>query len=147
MSKLLLHVHGEEEPLVFWHFFYKNWDAYDPFNIDHLGYFVEVMKLSWQHNAPSNPRIIHCNDGIGRTSVFIALDHLVRELNLGALASYDLLQEGDDLISDMVEILRQQRHNMVNRERHYLLLYEVMKKLWYDKYGVVAEEDSGEPAA
>ncbi|EHK47249.1 hypothetical protein TRIATDRAFT_217798 [Trichoderma atroviride IMI 206040] len=146
-SKLLLHVHGEEEPRVVWHYLYTRWDTYSPYSLDHLGGLVEVMKSSWQHNSPSNPRIIHCDDGSGRTSVFIALDHLIRELNFGALASYNLPQEGDDPVYNTVEILYQQRQNMVHRQAHYLLLYEAMKKLWHDKYGVVAEEGSGESAA
>lgn len=145
-SKLLLHVHGEEEPRVVWHFLYQRWESWYPFSLDDLGGLVQVMELSRQHNAPSNPRIIHCSDGIGRTSVFIALDHLIRELNFGALASYDLPQEGEDLIYNTVDILCQQRHNMVQNQLHYILLYEAIRKLWYDKYGAVAEEGSGESA-
>lgn len=145
-SKLLLHVHGEEEPRVVWHFLYQRWESWYPFSLDDLGGLAQVMELSRQHNAPSNPRIIHCSDGIGRTSVFIALDHLIRELNFGALASYDLPQEGEDLIYNTVDILCQQRHNMVRNQHYYILLYEAIRKLWYDKYGAVAEEGSGESA-
>ncbi|KAM0470743.1 hypothetical protein ACHAPX_009801 [Trichoderma viride] len=113
--KLLLHVHGEEEPRVVWRFLYKRWDAYYPFSMDDLGGLVKVMRLSWEHSAPSNPRIIHCDNGIDRTGVFIALDHLIRELDFGALASYDLLREGDDPIYNTVTILYRQRHNMFHR--------------------------------
>lgn len=145
-TKLLLHVHGGEEPRVVWHFLYKRWDNYSPFSLDDLGSFVEVMKLSSQYNAPSSPRIIHCNGGVGRTSVFIALEHLINNLESGDLAAYHLPQEGSDLIYDTVEILRQQRHGMVQTESQYMFLYQAMKKLWHDKYNTLAEEGSGASA-
>ncbi|KAL7966631.1 protein-tyrosine phosphatase-like protein [Trichoderma sp. SZMC 28014] len=119
-TKLLLHVHGEEEPHVVWHFLYKNWDNYSPFSLDDLGSFVEVLKLSSQYNAPSSPRIIHC---------------------------YYWPQEAYDVIHDTVEILRQQRHGMIQTESQYLFLYQAIKKLWHDQYGAMAEEGSGASAA
>lgn len=145
--KLLLHVHGEEEPRVVWHLLYKNWDNRSPFSLDDLGSFMEVIKRSRQYNAPSSPRIIHCNAGVGRTSVFIALEHLIRELSLGALVSYNLPQEGPDLVYDTVESLRQQRHSMVQSESQYLFIYQAMRKLWDEKYGVVYGEDYGDEPA
>lgn len=105
------------------------------------------MELSSQYSAPSIPRIVHCNDGVGRTSVFIALEHLINKLESGDLAGYDLSQEGSDLIYDTVEILREQRYGMVQTENQYLFLYQAMKKLWHEKYGAVAEEGSGASAA
>ncbi|KAL7919843.1 hypothetical protein ACQKWADRAFT_300213 [Trichoderma austrokoningii] len=145
--KLLLHVHGEEEPRVVWHFLYANWGRYDPFGPHDLDCLVQVIKLSWQHHTSPSPRIIHYDTG-GRTSMFIALDHLVRELNLGALAGYNMSQDEEDLVYNTVAMLRQQRPNMVENEDQYLYIYQAIRQLWYDKYGRMIEiERSGGSAA
>ncbi|KAL6895082.1 protein-tyrosine phosphatase-like protein [Trichoderma evansii] len=140
VCKLLLHVHREKEPRVVWHFLYMNYYDYGDPSLDDLPGFVDIIKVSSKYSAPSSKRIIHCNSGVGQTGVFIALDHLIRELDLGALANHDLPHEGPDLIYNAVESLSQQRHGMVQRQSHYLLLYQAMKQLWHKKYDVVDEE-------
>ena len=52
---------------------------------------------------------------------------------------------GDDLIFSTVNRLREQRRQMVQAEMQYVFLYQVMRKLWQDKYG--DGRDVGEPAA
>lgn len=49
---------------------------------------------------------------------------------------------GPDLIYKAVDILRQQRWGMVQTEEQYRFIYQVMRKLWYNKYGV-ADEKAG----
>lgn len=133
VCKLLLHVHGEKKNLL-----YTNYYG-DP-SLDDLPGFVDIIKVSSKYSAPSSKRITHCNNGVGRTGVFIALDHLIREMDLGALANHDLSQKGPDLVYHTVESLSQQRHSMVQRRSHYLLLYQAMKQLWHEKYDVIDEE-------
>ena len=43
--------------------------------------------------------------------------------------------QGEDLIFETVDSLREQRRTMVQAEAQYLFIYEVMRKLWLDKYG------------
>lgn len=146
--KLLLHVQGEKEPRVVWHFLYRRWPDFGVPTSDDLDSFLELMKLSRQYCAPSTPRIIHCSAGVGRTGTFICLEHLIRELNAGYLARYDLPMERADLVFQAVDSLRQQRRGMVQGEIQYRFIYQVMRKLWQDKYGTVVEETSSrEPAA
>lgn len=146
--KLLFHVHGEKEPRVVWHFLYKRWPDFGVPTAEDLDGFLELMKLSRQHTTPSTPRIIHCSAGVGRTGTFIALEHLMRELDSGVLARYDMPSERSDLVYDAVDILRQQRRGMVQGELQYRFIYQVMLRLWQEKYGIVDEgTGSREPAA
>ncbi|CAM1503851.1 Fc.00g014420.m01.CDS01 [Cosmosporella sp. VM-42] len=142
--KLLLHVQGEEEPRVIWHLLYRRWPDFGVPELEDLDGFFEMMKLSREHSAPSNPRIIHCSAGVGRTGTFITLEHLMRELESGAFENYDFPTEGPDLVYDTVDMLREQRVGMVQGKLQYQFIYQVMRKLWQDKYGF---DEEGEPAA
>ena len=106
------------------------------------------MKLSREFNTSDSPRIIHCSAGVGRTGTFITLEHLMRELDAGFLEDYDADGEGPDLVFRTVEALREQRKLMVQAEGQYLFIYQVLRKLWQDKYGAEeGGEGEGEPAA
>lgn len=146
--KLLLHVEGEEKPRVIWHFLYKCWPDFGVPTLEDLDSFLELMILSHQYSDPSSPRIVHCSAGVGRTGTFICLEHLIRELDSGTLEGYDSSGGKSDLIYDAVDSLRQQRRGMVQGEIQYQFIYQVMRKLWQDKYGPPDEDTSGsEPAA
>ncbi|KAL7794111.1 protein-tyrosine phosphatase-like protein [Trichoderma afarasin] len=145
-NKLVLRVYkeGEEkETRVIWHFLYKGWPDFFGVPIgNYLDNLLQLIKLSEQHSSPLSKRIVHCSAGVGRTGTFIALDHLIRELNLGVLERFDEPSEGPDLIYNTVDTLRQQRCSMVQSEGQYEFIYQVMRKLWYNKYGV-ADEKAG----
>jgi protein-tyrosine phosphatase len=144
--KLLLSVEGEEEPRIVWHLLYRKWPDFGvPQNAD-IDSFFELMRLSQEHSHPSSPRIIHCSAGIGRTGTFISLEHLMRELESGALENYDVRGEQPDIIYDTVDQLRQQRRGMVQGEIQYQFIYQVMRRLWMEKYGA-QDSESREPAA
>lgn len=142
--KLLLQVEGESEPRVVWHLLYNVWPDFGVPELEDLDGFFELMRLSRECSAPSNPRIIHCSAGVGRTGTFIALEHLMRELDSGALENYDFPVEGSDLVYETVDLLREQRVGMVQGRPQYAFIYQVLRKLWEEKYGV---DDGGEPAA
>jgi hypothetical protein len=43
--------------------------------------------------------------------------------------------QGEDLVFETVNQLREQRRTMVQAEGQYFFIYEVLRKLWLDKYG------------
>ncbi|KAL8376751.1 hypothetical protein RB595_007734 [Gaeumannomyces hyphopodioides] len=148
---------AEVEERVVHHFLYKKWPDFGVPALEDLNSFFTLMRLSREKNAdPENPRIVHCSAGVGRSGTFIALEHLMRELDLGVLEDWDDQEEeraytgdggaGDgDLIFHTVNQLREQRRNMVQAEGQFLFIYQVLRKLWQDKYDVPEEEQ--EPAA
>lgn len=142
----------EVEERVVHHFLYKKWPDFGVPALEDLDSFFTLMRLSREKNAdPENPRIVHCSAGVGRSGTFIALEHLMRELDSGALEDWDDQNEerayaGEgDLIFHTVNQLREQRRNMVQAEGQFLFIYQVLRKLWQDKYDVPEEEQ--EPAA
>ncbi|KAK0263037.1 tyrosine protein phosphatase 1 [Friedmanniomyces endolithicus] len=85
------------------------------------------------HESQSNPRIIHCSAGVGRSGTFIALDYLLSLLYAGEL---DHLAEVDkDPIAETVDLLRQQRMMMVQGEAQFNFLYEVLRERWEARAG------------
>lgn len=192
----------EFEERIVWHFLYKQWPDFGVPTAEDLESFFTLMHLSREKNASaSNPRIVHCSAGVGRSGTFIALEHLIRELETGVVEHWDYAQhgrrrgsassttvnftgktengnnearpaptglatpmkpgetglitpsdsgleiiEGEDLIFNTVNQLREQRRHMVQAEPQFLFIYQVMRKLWQDKYGAVVDE-GGEPAA
>ncbi|OIW26504.1 phosphatases II [Coniochaeta ligniaria NRRL 30616] len=171
------------EERVVYHFLYKKWPDFGVPALEDLESFFTLMRLSREKNAnPSNPRIVHCSAGVGRSGTFIALEHLMRELDAGVLEDWDEegdakkaaeaekdgengdgqgmdereesgvdMNEGEDMIFNTVNALREQRRTMVQADAQYLFIYQVMRKLWMDKYGggpaASGREGSGEPAA
>lgn len=145
--KLLLHVEGEAEPRTIWHFLYVRWPDFGTPSQTDLDSFLELMRLSREHNSTSDPRIVHCSAGVGRTGTFMALEHLMRELDAGAFSYLDPEDIELDLVYDAVDKLRQQRRYMVQSQQQFVFLYNVVRKLWQEKYGVAdAGLRNGEPA-
>lgn len=199
---------GEEETAerTVYHFLFKKWPDFGVPALEDLQSFFTLMRLSREKNAsPSNPRVVHCSAGVGRSGTFIALEHLMRELDAGVLEDWDgeddeegdsakktepdrdvevlpdadghginghgagMMEgmdddreesgvdadanEGEDLIFNTVNALREQRRTMVQADAQYLFIYQVMRKLWMEKYGggggqaASGRDGSGEPAA
>ncbi|KAM0324771.1 hypothetical protein ACHAQA_007735 [Verticillium albo-atrum] len=158
---------------VIWHFLYTRWPDFGTPAIEDLGSFLTLMRLSREYNTGSStalpagdadaaadaittaaaggssssgppPRIIHCSAGVGRTGTFIALEHLMRELDAGLLESYPATNP--DLIHTTVEALREQRPSMVQAPPQFLFLYSVLRRMWLERYApaaVAAEGGSG----
>ncbi|KAI1385536.1 phosphatases II [Hypoxylon trugodes] len=172
VRKLILHVEGREEDMIVWHLLYRKWPDFGVPAIQDIDSFFELMRLSREKNASvDNPRIIHCSAGVGRSGTFIALEHLIREIDTGDLDRFETEEvkdkhntkgkdsgDGDDeddeevdlgkddIIYKTVNALREQRKQMVQAESQYLFIYQVLRKLWLEKHGL-AEADIEEPAA
>ena len=140
------HVTGEEEARTVWHFLYCQWPDFGILTKTDLASFFELMRLTREHSSPDGPRIVHCSAGVGRTGTFIALEHLIRELDCGALCD-PVAVEGEvtppkppksprpDMIMCVVDTLRQQRKGMVQTEAQYRFIHHVIRDLWDERYG------------
>jgi protein-tyrosine phosphatase len=137
-----------ERQMIVYHFLYKKWPDFGVPQLADIDSFFTLMRMSRARNAdPANPRVVHCSAGVGRSGTFIALEHLMRALDAGCLARGRLGgEEGgaeEDPVFTTVNALREQRRTMVQADAQYHFIYEVLRKLWVDKYGPVGEKDEG----
>ncbi|OTA98534.1 hypothetical protein M426DRAFT_69623 [Hypoxylon sp. CI-4A] len=155
VRQLKIHVEGREEDMTVWHLLYRKWPDFGVPALEDINSFFELMRLSREKNAnEDNPRIIHCSAGVGRSGTFMALEHLMREIDSGEVDRREALGKkvsvGDDdefdIVYHTVDQLRQQRKQMVQSEPQYVFIYQVLRKLWLEKHGLT-EQDSQEPAA
>ena len=120
------------EPRKIWHFLFAGWpDFLIPEDEDRAA-LIELVRLSAEKNEDNeSPRIVHCSAGVGRSGTFIALDHLLGELEEGTLDEVDSSSdEPRDPIAELVDELRTQRMMMVQAEPQFTFLYDVLKDLW-----------------
>ena len=108
-----------------WHLLFSGWPDFAVPEDENRTALLELLKLCAEKTtSPSNPRIIHCSAGVGRTGTFIALDYLLAQVESGAILD---TKEGEDMIYDVVNRLREQRMLMVQMEGQYQFLYEVIR--------------------
>lgn len=116
---------GSESKII-WHFLFAGWADYSKPEGDDREALLELIRLSASKSGPDNPRVVHCSAGVGRTGTFIALDHLMEELESG-----QLLQESDaqfDPVFETVNQMREQRMMMVYNEMQMQFIYEVLRE-------------------
>ncbi|KAL9600991.1 MAG: hypothetical protein Q9219_002813 [cf. Caloplaca sp. 3 TL-2023] len=123
VRKLLL-TFGEESKVI-WHMLFSGWPDFEvPQNEDRAA-LLQLLKLSVAKNTdPSNPRVIHCSAGVGRSGSFIALEYLLSQVYSGAFTG---VNDDEDPIYDTVNQLREQRMTMVQSDTQYAFLYEVIR--------------------
>lgn len=113
-----------------------------------------LMQLSREKSPnPENPKLIHCSAGVGRSGTYIALEHLLGELQNGVFA----IKSGPPTNADMydpvfqtVNELRMQRMSMVQADVQYLLIYKVLRREYEKKYPgskPAPDVDDTEPSA
>lgn len=125
---------GSESKIV-WHFLFAGWADYSKPEGSDREALLELIKLSAAKSGPDNPRVVHCSAGVGRTGTFIALDHLLQELESG-----QLLQVADsqtDPVFETVNQMREQRMMMVYNEMQMQFIYEVLREQADIKLGKV----------
>lgn len=143
---------GETQELEINHLLFSGWPDFLIPEGDDRAALVNLVALSATLNAPppptstspqpnghyspiaaalstdqSKPRIIHCSAGVGRSGTFIALDYLLSLLHAGELDA-DVLEEGRDLVAEVVDELRKQRMMMVQGESQFVFLYEALRQ-------------------
>ncbi|XP_072002591.1 phosphatidylinositol phosphatase PTPRQ isoform X1 [Engystomops pustulosus] len=88
-----------------------------PENTTALIHFVKMVRSSRPHE--NTPSIIHCSAGVGRSGVFIAMDHLIQHIN-----HHDFVD-----IYGLVAELRSERMCMVQNLAQYIFLYQCVVDL------------------
>ncbi|KKY20185.1 putative protein-tyrosine phosphatase 2 [Diplodia seriata] len=115
-----------------WHFLWPVWPDFGVPEGPYKHLLANLIPVSEEKNADeTNPRIVHCSAGVGRSGTFIALDHLLTELDAGAL---DEIPDGKDPVEETVETLRAQRMMMVQQDSQFALIYETLREKWVDRW-------------
>lgn len=149
LRKLNLHVQGRGDMTV-WHLLYRRWPDYGVPKVEDHASFFELMKLSRDLNSSTtNPRVIHCSAGVGRTGTFIALETLIREIDEGAMDDMNSgINDNDhDLIFRTVNHLREQRRTMVQSDSQYAFIYKVLRRQWMERHGLTDDAAENERAS
>ncbi|KAL8816109.1 MAG: hypothetical protein Q9223_004826 [Gallowayella weberi] len=124
VRKLLMSL-GEESKVI-WHILFSGWPDFDVPQNENRAALFELLKLSSEKvSEHSNPRIIHCSAGVGRSGSFIALEFLLGQVDSGAIAD---IKGNEDPIYETVNRLREQRISMVQSEVQFAFLYEVVRE-------------------
>jgi protein-tyrosine phosphatase len=124
---------GDEEKIV-WHFLFSGWPDFCVPEGENQAALLRLIKLSEEHNVvPEKPRIVHCSAGVGRSGTFIALDHLLQELEDGSIEEEISRAPNIDPIFETVNKLREQRMTMVQSESQLVFIYQVLKEQWLKK--------------
>ncbi|KAJ5135596.1 uncharacterized protein N7515_004874 [Penicillium bovifimosum] len=135
---------GSESKIV-WHFLFAGWADYSKPEGSDRQALLDLIKLSASKCHPDNPRIVHCSAGVGRTGTFIALDHLLRELESGHLL--EVHDPDIDPVYETVDAMRKQRMMMVYNEMQMQFIYEVLREQTDRKLGKIPEWDSQSPGS
>jgi protein-tyrosine phosphatase len=134
---------GSESKIV-WHFLFAGWADYSKPEGSDRQALLDLIKLSASKSTPDNPRIVHCSAGVGRTGTFIALDHLLCELESGHLLDID--NPKIDPVFETVDQMRQQRMMMVYNEMQMQFIYEVLREQTDRKLGKLTDWNMDSPS-
>ncbi|KAJ5591097.1 Protein-tyrosine phosphatase catalytic [Penicillium hetheringtonii] len=130
---------GSESKII-WHFLFAGWADYSKPEGNNREALLELIRLSASKSAPDNPRVVHCSAGVGRTGTFIALDHLLEELDSGQLLQ--VTDAESDPVFETVNQMREQRMMMVYNEMQMQFIYEVLREQTDLKLGKFPSHDS-----
>ena len=137
VRKLQLTV-GRESKIV-WHYLYVCWPDFSKPEAEDRAALINLIKESSSKCSSDNPRVVHCSAGVGRTGTFIALDHLLKELESGELLK--ITNSNTDPVFETVNRLREQRMMMVHNEMQLQFIYEVLREQADLMLGNVTEEE------
>ncbi|XP_051239471.1 phosphatidylinositol phosphatase PTPRQ [Dicentrarchus labrax] len=122
------------------HFNYTSWPEHGvPESCSTLIKFVKAVRA---HRHDNTTIVVHCSAGVGRTGVFIALDHLIQHVR-----DHDFVD-----IYGLVAELRSERMCMVQNLAQYIFLYQSTLELlnnkgnsqsiWFVSYSALEKMDS-----
>uniref|UniRef100_A0A3Q2CFZ0 Protein tyrosine phosphatase receptor type Q n=1 Tax=Cyprinodon variegatus TaxID=28743 RepID=A0A3Q2CFZ0_CYPVA len=122
------------------HFNYTSWPEHGvPESCSTLIKFVKAVRA---HRHDNSTIVVHCSAGVGRTGVFIALDHLIQHIR-----DHDFVD-----IYGLVAELRSERMCMVQNLAQYIFLHQSTLELlnnkgnsqsiWFVNYSALEKMDS-----
>jgi protein-tyrosine phosphatase len=123
----------ESDSRKIWHLLFAGWPDFSaPEGADRAA-LLKLIDISRDKNGDNatNPRIVHCSAGIGRSGTFIALDWLLQELEEGSL---DETPDNADPVLVVIEKLRDQRAGMVQSKNQFLFLYDALRERWRERW-------------
>ncbi|KAK6357276.1 hypothetical protein TWF718_001595 [Orbilia javanica] len=128
---------GPGDTKIVWHLFFKGWPDWNVPEGDDSDALLKLVELANEKNeVPDSPLIVHCSAGVGRSGTFIALDHILPEINHG---TYDSVDAETDPIFDLVDKLRVQRMFMVQSESQFEYLYRIAREKMEERLGIPPE--------
>ncbi|KAI1882027.1 hypothetical protein AGOR_G00246470 [Albula goreensis] len=137
----VLKVERHGDYMVVKHFNYTSWPEHGvPESSTTLIQFVKSIRATRGHD--NTTIVVHCSAGVGRTGVFIALDHLVQHVS-----DHDFVD-----IYGLVAELRSERMCMVQNLAQYMFLHQSTMDLlsskgnsqsvWFVNYSALEKMDS-----
>ncbi|XP_063053937.1 phosphatidylinositol phosphatase PTPRQ [Engraulis encrasicolus] len=137
----VLRVERHGEYMVVHHFNYTSWPEHGvPESSTTLIQFVKSVRSSRAHD--NTTIVVHCSAGVGRTGVFIALDHLIQHVR-----DHDFVD-----IYGLVAELRSERMCMVQNLAQYMFLHQSTlyllsskgnsQSIWFVNYSALEKMDS-----
>ncbi|KAM9149381.1 receptor-type tyrosine-protein phosphatase eta [Pangshura tecta] len=94
-------------------FHFTSWPDHGvPETTDLLINFRHLVQENIRQNPPGSPTLVHCSAGVGRTGTFIAIDHLIQQIEM----------ENTSNVYGVVYDLRMHRPLMVQTEDQYVFL-------------------------
>ncbi|XP_067090347.1 phosphatidylinositol phosphatase PTPRQ-like [Osmerus mordax] len=130
--------HGDY--MVVHHFNYTSWPEHGvPESSSTLIQFVKAIRANRHDNTTM---VVHCSAGVGRTGVFIALDHLIQHIS-----DHDFVD-----VYGLVAELRSERMCMVQNLAQYMFLHQSTldllsskgnsQSIWFVNYSALEKMDS-----
>ncbi|XP_016403102.1 phosphatidylinositol phosphatase PTPRQ [Sinocyclocheilus rhinocerous] len=127
--------------MIVHHFNYTSWPEHGvPESSSTLIQFVKAVRSHRGHDNTTN--MVHCSAGVGRTGVFIALDHLIQHVR-----DHDFVD-----IYGLVAELRSERMCMVQNLAQYMFLHQSTldllsakgnsQSIWFVNYSALEKMDS-----
>ncbi|XP_062861138.1 phosphatidylinositol phosphatase PTPRQ [Trichomycterus rosablanca] len=137
----VLRVEKHGDYMVVHHFNYTSWPEHGvPESSSTLIQFVKAVRSNRGHD--NTTIVVHCSAGVGRTGVFIALDHLIQHVR-----DHDFVD-----VYGLVAELRSERMCMVQNLAQYMFLYQSTldlltskgnsQSIWFVNYSALEKMDS-----
>jgi len=124
-----------KEVRVVWHFLYSNWPDMTAPTKENQGEILSLIKMTrfkidrvqvGEDKPDTNARLVHCSAGVGRTGTFIALDHLLQDVEEWKKKGTTV----DDPVFECVKRLREQRMKMVYKKEQFASIYQILADQW-----------------
>ncbi|XP_052002954.1 tyrosine-protein phosphatase non-receptor type 6-like isoform X2 [Xyrauchen texanus] len=109
--------HRNEPARTIWHYQYLSWPDHGvPQEPGGVLSFLEQVNAKQHELSTSQPMVIHCSAGIGRTGTIVVIDMLIDIIDAKGL-------DCDIDIQKCIQMVREQRSGMVQTEAQYKFIY------------------------